>query len=485
MEKNIITINRKLETFSKEFEINADIIVPDIKPDILSIINSNGNAYIYREEILNNRIRIDGNIENYTVYLSDNGETRSIQSTLSFSESFESSKITENTFLKSRVILENIESKMLNERKISINAKLKLIVNLYQKEEVEIGLNIDEQNLEGVQKLEETIETKNLIGSNKVKTSIKENIKAEDGEEIAEILKTSITVNNIENKISFNKVLSKADGNIKILYITENGKIETINKTIPIMSFIDLEGVQENQECEVEYWIKNMLFKIDPSEKNTINVQIDFEVSLEVYENKKIEIIQDIYGIKNNVNLKKKEILIPINNEINSEKINLSEKLLIENILKIYDVDICINKIKDSECEAVLKICYEIDNRSGLNQKEFRIPFIIKNSPNNDYNFEITREQFTVSGENVDCDIGLLYKENDSNYKNINIIENIEIEESSNDEDYKIYMYIVKEGDTMWKIAKNFRINMDDLIKLNNLENPDKINIGDRIFVMR
>ena len=40
-------------------------------------------------------------------------------------------------------------------------------------------------------------------------------------------------------------------------------------------------------------------------------------------------------------------------------------------------------------------------------------------------------------------------------------------------------------GDTLWNIAKRFRVSMQEIIKLNGLENPDRINIGDVLYIMR
>jgi len=42
MEKNVVVINKKTASNTKIIEINGDIIVPDIKPDIVNIINTNG-----------------------------------------------------------------------------------------------------------------------------------------------------------------------------------------------------------------------------------------------------------------------------------------------------------------------------------------------------------------------------------------------------------------------------------------------------------
>lgn len=490
MEENIIVINRKVAEFTKNFEVSGDVIVPDIKPDILSIIGSNGNAYIYREEVSTGRVRIDGNVDQITVYLSDTGETRSLGNTLNFSESFENSNINDTCFVKSKVVLESIDSKVLNERKVSIEAKLQLKVEVYCKENVSIGINLEGiENSEDLQKLQETIETKTLVGSNRVKTSIKEEIGVDPSYEVAEILKVSVNISNLENKISFNKVLAKADANIKILFLAEDGRIGTVSKTIPVMSFIDLEGVQEGEECNVEYFIRNMLLKVNSNDSHSISCQIDFEVSLEVYENRTIDVIQDIYGLRSNVNFNIASVSVPVNSNNLGEKINISEKIIVEDILNIYDVDTNISILNNNqnnlECELLLKIYYEADSRNGLNVKVVKFPFIVRGIENNNCNFEITKQQLTVNGENVNCEMEILCKAEKENSKEVNMITDVEVSNLDQDEDYKMYMYFVKDGDTIWKIAKQFRVSMDDLIRMNGLENPDKINIGDRIYIMR
>ena len=63
--------------------------------------------------------------------------------------------------------------------------------------------------------------------------------------------------------------------------------------------------------------------------------------------------------------------------------------------------------------------------------------------------------------------------------------ENVEITESSMEDDYKMFMYFVKPGDSVWNIAKKFKVCMNDIIDLNKLENPNKLNVGDRLYIMR
>ena len=63
---DINTINEKVQIsrFVKNENIieiiEGDIIVPDIKPDILSLSRVDGNVYITKKEIQDGHLRIDG-----------------------------------------------------------------------------------------------------------------------------------------------------------------------------------------------------------------------------------------------------------------------------------------------------------------------------------------------------------------------------------------------------------------------------------------
>lgn len=491
MEKNTVLINKIVTSTTKVLEVSGDIIVPDIKPDIVSVINTNGIPYIYKEDLSNGKVRFDGNIDTYVVYLADNGETKSIGATLSFSDSIEDTRLKENCTLKQKVLLESIDAKVLNERKITIKASLKVKTEVYENEKIEIASDFEtEENLE---MLKETLEVKSLIGSNKVKTSIKEDIAVDNSYNVSEILKTSVEIKSIENKISYNKVLAKADAEVKVIFLSDDGRIGVASSNIPVMSFIDLEKVADTHTCTTTYTARNMLFKVNSKESHTISCQIEFEVECMAFETKSIDVLEDMYGIKNNVMFSKKEVDVLLAKEINKEKINISERVPLENVLNVLDVSTFTRKINSTksgnfynvEGEVILNIYYEADNRNGLNVKDVTIPFMMKVENDENIEFEIGNKQFTVSSENVNCDIELFAKNDLKTTRKISIIENVEITESTMDDDYKMFMYFVKPGDSVWNIAKKFKVCMNDIVDLNKLENPNKLNVGDRLYIMR
>lgn len=44
-------------------------------------------------------------------------------------------------------------------------------------------------------------------------------------------------------------------------------------------------------------------------------------------------------------------------------------------------------------------------------------------------------------------------------------------------------IYIVKNGDTLFKIAQSFNVSVDSIVKLNNLPDPDLIYPGQRLLI--
>ena len=318
-----------------------------------------------------------------------------------------------------------------------------------------------------------------------------EDINIEQMEPVAEILKSDVCVSNLENKISYNKVLSKADVTIKILYITESSQIAMTQATIPVMNFIDMEKVTDEDTCHTDYKIRNMLFKPNAKEMKSINCQIDFEVSCEVYKSRTIELVQDMYGIDKNITFNQKTIQIQTKGESEKQVVNVSENVLVEDIRSLYDVDCKVNITNKTpsgnsvnyEGEVCGDIYYDTGNNLGV--KSAKIPFMVKlDCDTDDIEIDLVRKNFKLNNEEVACDLDIEIKPNATNQKTIRLIEDVQEEEYTDDSDYAMIVYFVKEGDTIWNIARDFRVTMDSIIQTNHLQDT-KIHTGEKLYIMK
>ena len=100
-----------------------------------------------------------------------------------------------------------------------------------------------------------------------------------------------------------------------------------------------------------------------------------------------------------------------------------------------------------------------------------------------DTNIDIKRDDFILNEGNIDTNISLEFNISVNRSERLNIINEINTEESRDNNIYSMVIYFVKPGDTLWKIAKKFRSTIDDIARVNNIEDIDKIYPGQQLYI--
>ena len=71
IDKEKIIFNQVVAKQKITFSIEDNIIIPDVNPDILSVINSSSNLYVYKRELNNGKVKFDGGIQLDIAYIAD------------------------------------------------------------------------------------------------------------------------------------------------------------------------------------------------------------------------------------------------------------------------------------------------------------------------------------------------------------------------------------------------------------------------------
>lgn len=489
---DVIEINRKQLQKRKEIQVIEDVIVPDVKPDIVSIIDISSVSYAYKIEKSSGRIKLDGNLDCYIVYVSSEGDTRGIQSTFNFSDILEANEITEGTMIKYDIQVSKLETKILNERKVNVTGNLNITYDLYERQKIDIYNEFE--NIEGLQMMSNQVNINSVVGLNTGKAQIKEDLKVDSMDKIAEILKFDMRVKNKETKISYNKILAKAEAEVSIMFLTEDNRISRTTADFPIMSFIDLENVKEDNICEVDYQPRNMFLKVNSNEENAITCQVDFELLCEAYEMKQIQVVSDLYSLKSDVSFDTKQIDVDNLLQKCENSVDITERIEVQEIKRVLDISAKSRVLKNVvsgdtsniEGEVELKIYYEVTSKMGLNVKTVTVPFISKTSKVEDpIDVNVLKSEFDLENSNVVINLSLNIFSTNSQSQSISLVENVTSVETEHADDYSMVVYFVKPGDTLWKIAKSFRVTVDSLVKSNEIENPDLIYPGDKLYIIR
>lgn len=497
-EKERVCINKKVGQNMKETEVEGDVIVNDIKPDVLNIISADGIACVYKKEIMDGKIRIDGSINTYIIYLADdeNASVRSLNTVLDFTQVMDIEGCMTGMISKESVNIKSIECRVLNGRKINVKATLSISSKVYSNDDVEIISNIN--NLDDVQVLNNDRMINSLIGSGSTRVYAKDTISIDIADELAEIMKANIRMVDKDIKLSYNKVLAKADAEVSMMYLTEDNRIKSISSRIPVMGFVDIENISDESICDVDYQIKNLIIKPNSGDMHSIYIEVEIEISCFAYETKNINLIEDLYSISSDLNFTQKEITTMSGKQNLKENCDIKEQINIPemdgNIL--YNVkstpNILNTTIKNGkviyEGEMAIELLFEMS--SGVSSRNVEIPFNfevmsdgIDENCSVDTDIDVKKDDFIVNSSNIDASIELEFNISVSRSERLNIINEISLEETRENNIYSMVIYFVKPGDTLWKIAKKFRSTIEDIARVNGIEDSNKIYPGQQLYI--
>ena len=500
--KESLNINNLVCEKEEMIFVEGDLIVPDSKPDILSAVNTSGNICVYKKELMDGKIKLDGGINAYIMYIADNNEdnVRGISINLDFSNVIDAPNCRENMILDMATEIKSIECNVINGRKINVKAGINVRFKLYTNENVEIVNDVGENY--DIQVLKNAINVNSLVGYGDTKSYVKDTIMIDNTDNLAEILKVNINFVDTDIKTSYNKVLAKSEAEIKVLYLTEDNKVACCKNKIPIVGFIDIQDVSENNICDTNFEIRNMIIKPNSVEEHSIYIELEVQVSCMAYEEKELNLIEDLYSPLEDLNCNKKEIDTISNKQKRVENCNLNETI---NIPELKD-----NTIVDVDCKPSLtnvnksnsRINYEgevelefilLGNENQVNTVKRKVPFefLVDNIENGENlelytNLEVKENNFVIkTGGDVAVNLKLVFNIDMSKNENLNVVDNIEVMENEDLEDYSLVIYIVKPGDTLWSIAKNLRSTVEDIVKANAIEDENKIKAGEKLYIPR
>lgn len=499
--KENLCVNQIIGKAKESILAEGDVIIPDIKPDILSTINTNGTVCIYKKEVLDGKVRIDGGVQVYIMYLADdeNGNVRGINTVIDFSKVIDIENANCGMNMESNVSLKDIECKILNGRKVSVKAIVETNITVYSNENIEFIKEIENRN--DIQILNNSAIIDSLVGTGSTKVYAKDTVSLDSGDNFVEIMKTNINIINKEIKTSYNKVLAKSDMCINIVYLTEDNRINEVKWKIPVMGFIDMQNILDENVCNVSYEVKNVLLKPNNVEEHSIFVEVELEVFCNVYEKKQLDIIQDLYSPYEKLNINQKNITVMQDKKKCKEKCTIKEKLLIPelNNNKICSSEVHAKSIKENvyndriilEGELQVDFMYISNVTNRVDTKSEVIPFNtniecagVSNNSNVNVIIEVLTQDFIIMPDNsIEANIELEVSADVSRMMEVRVIDNLEVCEKDDENIYSIVVYFVKPGDTLWNIAKRFRSTITAISSVNGIENEDKISIGQQLFI--
>jgi len=496
-----IILNKTFPKFNDSFFIEGDVIIPDVKPDVETVIYVDALPVIDNYIVNSGQITLSGNCEFNILYVSEKlpNEIIRISTSIPFKNSFAVTNLTPESFVEIGILPTKISSLILNGRKISVSAELNTHIKISGSEEITFINEVE--NTETIKQLKSKACLPTFVTSTKNSTTIRDTaMLSTDQPTVKDILKYDSCIQKEETTISDGKILLKAELNIKIYYISDDStNINIFETSLPFSNFIDVKNVNENYECDLENKVKNLSIKLLPDSDDLMRIiEFDAEVenSLKVFNNTNIEIIEDIYSTETDLIPQKDNIYYEINTPTVSEDITLRGTISIpedENVKILTSMGRIksINLEKENNNSILsgiidVTVIYSVPSTGKINSVSLDMPMehILSEKIQTLENAKIQNIDVTaVGGEKYDVKIMLNIEGHENKQGEISILRDLVELDTPPQKNTGLTIYFVKPGDTLWKIAKRFHTTIEHISEINNIDNPDIINIGTTLVI--
>lgn len=510
----MITLNTRGNGESIQLLTEGDMIVPDINPDIYQILKSDEEVIIDKVKTEQGRINFSGRLCVAVLYYGKKTESpvSFMKSEFSFEDYIVSDDITEDTDADIVSELVHTDYRLVNDRKINVKAITGINATWNNKNDIDAVRDITGD--EHVQCKKGVIDVGSVNERNTEEFTVREELKLPAGKpDIVEIVETTAEIVHRDIRTNGDNISISGDFKISVIYIGtgEAYSLDSAEFIVPFNGSVSLPDADDNTICMVRMQINNITSDIAADslgEPRVVDVQITVGVVLKTFSHIGQQVLEDAYSLAEPLDITRKDInymkLVGSNKAQGVFRNIVTADANQPDIMQIVKVWGNVRNTKASvvhngimaEGLADIKVMYIAkDDDEPINVISATFPFsqeIEMKGVSEDTTFDMMAEiediSFSTLSEReaevrftVGFDVVAIENEGGS------IIT--DVKESENVEDNSIksgaVIYTVKKGDSLWNIAKKYHTTVDDIVRLNKIENPDLIYPGQKLLILK
>lgn len=513
LDKKTIKKNYERGKAFSQITLEDDYIVPDSKPDVLKVIHTQGSISFEELKVSNQALWINGRMNFTVLYRSDNNEWKleSVTGSIPFQEKLLMDGLEEQDKIRLNGTFEDLAASIINSRKLAIRAVVDIHAYAENEvmEEIATGVESDEQ-------VEEKTGEKELLTlqySQKDILRIRKELELPSGRpNISQIIFSCVNVRNLERYIDEKGAQIQGEAQICVLYRGEGEEsVQCYETMMPFQGTVEGFSAAPQDVCWMvaQPGVTEIEARDDyDGESRVIGVDITFDLIAKVWREENIEILEDVYALGKNVTPVLEPAVFDRLLIQNQAKVRLAEQFGLENSQeKIMQIccscgEVNIEHMKMEEnglfAEGILKVhllYLTSDDYLPVAHVEGYLPIeqlieIPKAQGKIRYDINTSIDQLQVnlldSGTyeikaQVSMEV-IVFEE-----LILDKITDIEVKPLDMEQLQKqpgLSGYVVREGESLWDIAKAHHTTVDKIVAANDL-NTKNSQVGQKLIIVK
>jgi hypothetical protein len=496
-----------------QITLDKDKNVPDTKMDIEKIILAKGNIKLREIEVMVDRIRVIGELKGEILYSGADREKRCnvMDFSIDFEEYFHIASVVPTDHVSVIPELEDLNVTLINSRKVGIRSILNFFIEVTNVQEIDA---IADAEGEGVQTLHKNLSMTQMAVDKKDMVRLKEEVVLPANKpNIYELLWNHLELQKVESKIYDHKIEIRGELYLFLLYLGEEDvmPLQFAEWELPVKAELECAECMEDMIGNIGYRIVSRNLEVKPDidgETRVISAEIGLELDLKIYEEKQLQVLEDIYHWKKELIpyyenflfqhlIAKNAARMKLNHRIRltQKQGKILQILYMDGTCKVDETEIVKNGVRVEGVLDGVVLYLMSDDNTPIGSMSVVVPFSYtieaKGIDETDhYRIHAVLDRLSagfIDGDELEIKAEITFDMivlSPQNGKAMTRIEEKDLDLKKLQQMPGIIGYIVRPGDTLWNIAKKYYTTIDSILALNE-EISGEIQPGERLLIMK
>ena len=515
--KKSIHMNRLKSRVRSEITLDDDFIVPDTKSDINGVITSEGEVSIDYVAVSDGKVNVRGRLLFRILYLCSDGEKRlhNMAGELSFDENMLLKDVLEGDNVNVKWDIEDLTISIINTRKISAKAVVALEATAENVCDTGIIADVVVGDGEHVDFIKKEMDVSQIAVNKKDVIRVKAEMEIPSNRgNIQSVLWSTVRVKNTTIRLMDRGLLVSGEISVVVLYEgEENNMVQWMETTVPFSEEIDTECSEDMiPDIDICVAMANIVPKPDmDGEPRILELDMSLELGIKIYREENISYISDMYSTSCELVPEQKMITYNSIQFKNISKAKVSDRLKLDsangNVMQVFGSDgtVKIDEVRISEKDennlliegvVYVNVMYisSDDSRPVCVARQV-IPFSHEALANG-----VMKEADIFIRPSLEQLTTVMVGNNEIEAKAVVVLDILAIDtlqteviENAKEQPFDMEMikaipgmvgYMVKKGDSLWKIAKKYYSSVENIKRINDLKD-NEINEGEMLLVVK
>lgn len=280
-------------------EETMEMIVPDACPDILRIVGTEGTLCVHNKDAKSGSAQMDGIVKTTVLYVPDGmAGLQKLSMQIPFSCKIENTNIVPQMTLQICPAVVSAETRLMNPRKVFVTLQVSIQVQGTVPDTVVFCTEADAEPDVSLQVLKKEQTVWMITGVGEKPFQFSDRMRLPAGKlELEEMLNSRVSISSGDAKIIGTKLIFKGEVQVRVLYRSTTGTLQTADYTLPYSQIMEMKGVQEEADCSVSVILTDCAIGAETDgEESGFVFSMGFLAQAKAWEARTISFLSDLYS---------------------------------------------------------------------------------------------------------------------------------------------------------------------------------------------